>query len=176
MSLNFLLQFEQYQSARHEQDSMIQIKDSKVMCGNIPVANLNNVPFVGKNPDYLRLRESLQKIQEEIVSFESIIAATPNKDLEGMLLQKRSDREKLTKELEELEKSLMDTAKQIVSLSYTASSVRLQKAIELFEKGDWWRRKRMRICPKSLVMSAIGLVSIVTCICMSRPSRNTRKR
>lgn len=46
-----------------------------------------------------------------------------------MLLQKRSDREKLTKELEELEKSLMDTAKQIVSLSYTASSVRLQKAI-----------------------------------------------
>lgn len=50
-----------------------------------------------------------------------------------MLLQKRSDREKLTKELE---KSLMDTAKQIVSLSYTASSVRLQKAIELFEKGD----------------------------------------
>ena len=119
------------------------------------------------------MRESLQKIQEEIVSFESIIAATPNKDLEGMLLQKRSDREKLTKELE---KSLMDTAKQIVSLSYTASSVRLQKAIELFEKGDWWRRKRMRICPKSLVMSAIGLVSIVTCICMSRPSRNTRKR
>ena len=136
MSLNFLLQFEQYQSARHEQDSMVQIKDSKVLCGNIPVANLNNVPFAGNNPDYLRLRESLQKIQEEIVTFESILAAAPNEALEGMLLQKRFDREKLTKELEEFEKSLMDTAKQIVRLSYTASSVRLQKAIELFEKGD----------------------------------------
>ena len=136
MSLNFLLQFEQYQSARHEQDSMVQIKDSKVLCGNIPVANLKNVPFAGNNPDYMKLRESLKKIQEEIVTFESILAAAPNEALEGMLLQKRFDREKLTKELEEMEKSLMDTAKQIVRLSYTASSARLQKAIELFEKGD----------------------------------------
>lgn len=135
MRLNFLLQFEQYQSSRAG-DEMVKVKNSQVeFCGQ-KLADLRNVPFAGKNPDYKRLQDDLLKIEQEIITFETIQISTPNDAIAALLLQKRMDREKLTKELEEMETSLMETAKQIVSLSYTASSARLQKAIELFEKGD----------------------------------------
>ena len=138
MRLHFLLQFEQYQSTLPSKEDFVKVKDSKVeFCGHkVEDLNLENVPFVGKNPYYQRLKEDLQKTQQEIITFETILVATPNEAIESLLLQKRFDRERLAKQVEEIEKSLMDTAKQIVSLSYTASNARLQRAIELFEQGD----------------------------------------
>ena len=142
MRLNFVLQLEQYlQSEQYQNylpghDELVKIKNSQVeFCGQ-KVADLKNIPFAGKNPDYQRMQEDLQKLQQEIVTFETLQATTPNDAIASLLLQKRMDREALINRIEEMGQSLMATAKQIVSLSYTASSDRLQKAIELFENGD----------------------------------------
>ena len=136
MRLNFLLQFEQYHSQGIGQEPIVKVKDSQVEVAGQKWVDLKDIPFAGKNPEYTRLQENLVKVQQEIITFETVLSATPNEAIEGLLLQKRIERERLTKEIEEMGNALLDTAKQIVSLSYTASSARLTRAIELFEQGD----------------------------------------
>lgn len=133
--LNFLLQFEQYYSPINSSES-IEINNSNILFGGKQFVDFKNVPFAGKNPDYVRILNSINILQKEITTLESILRTSPNSQLEELIINKINDKERLNDELEVMECSLLDTAKLIVKLSYGSSSIRLRKAIELFEKGD----------------------------------------
>lgn len=136
MRLNFLLQFEQYQDRSLGQDPLVKVKHTQVEVNGERWMDLKDIPFAGKNRDYIRMQEDLVGLQEDIIELEEDLAAGPNERKESRLLEKRKLREKLNKEIEEMGKSMLDTARQIVSLSYVASSKRLTRAIELFEEGN----------------------------------------
>lgn len=133
--LNFLLQFEQYCSPVNSSES-IEINNSNILLGGEPFVDFKNIPFAGKNPDYIRILNGINNLQKEITTLESIFKPSPNPQLEELIINKINDRERLNNELEVMGSSLLDTAKLIVKLSYGSSSIRLRKAIELFEKGD----------------------------------------
>ena len=121
MRLNFLLQFEDYQNKHN--DSLLKIRDSKVEIDGKPFADLHNIPFCGNNPEYLQLLKDIEKAEARVLKYPDEI-------------EFRQDLHDLKEKCGKMEQSLLDTAKLITKLSYTASSARLTEAIRLFEQGD----------------------------------------
>ncbi|MDD2962297.1 MAG: tetratricopeptide repeat protein, partial [Muribaculaceae bacterium] len=135
MQLHFVMQLQMVDS-RDNPTVKLEVQDSAVKLDGMKVAELKNVPFTANNEQYKDLQDRLNKIQEEITAFETILATTPNDAIEQMLGSKRTERFKIKEKIEEIEKSLFDTALTIVSLQGKASSERLRRAIERFEQGD----------------------------------------
>lgn len=137
MRLNFLLQFEQYNSSELSDEKLVQANKGDIEVFGQPMGiGLNNVPFAGNNSDYRQLQERLQKVKEEITTFENELAKSPNEAIEKLLGQKRSERYQLLEDISAMEDALLNTAKLIVSQTGKASNARLEKAKELFLKGD----------------------------------------
>lgn len=124
---HFLLQFIDYQNALLKGSGMVELRDSKVLVGGRPFADLNNVSFVGNNEVYQRLLKQIRTTRR-------LLAVTETSDPEySEMAQELQD---LLKRQQEMEDSLWETALTITRLSNTARSERLQRAIDLFEKGD----------------------------------------
>ena len=137
LRLNFLLQFEQYQSANFESSQIVKVQDSKVEVNGQPIVNLCNVPFAGNNVSFNNYRKDIEELDKQIDAYKMTLLAVPgNETIENLLHKARIRKDEKKKELEKLENNLLNTAKQIVSLSYTESNNRLRKAIELFESGN----------------------------------------
>ena len=122
MRLNFLLQFEDYQNHRHDR-SLIKVRNSKVEVDEQPFADLQQVPFCGKNPEYQQLLQDIEKTQARVLKY-------PDE------MEFRQELHDLQEKRELMEQSLLDTAKRITKLSATIASARLAEAIRLFEQGD----------------------------------------
>ncbi len=130
LKLRFLLQLERYVNS-----GAIKVENSQVMVEDLPVVHLDNVAFAAQNGHYRKLKESLTKLEEEIKTFEAIIATQENEMLARMLNEKRSERNKLQEELSSHEQSLFDTAMRVAKLAGEKISERTRRAIALFEEG-----------------------------------------
>lgn len=122
MRLNFLLQLEAYLSST-EDSKILQISNGRVGIEDNALVSLENVPFAGNNPQYLKLLKGIEKQKIRL-------SKNPNDEEEQQELVN------LEKELTDLGNNLLDTARRITLLSNEASSKRLQEAIRLFENGD----------------------------------------
>lgn len=131
--LNFLLQFESYHK---EIMNVLRIKGSHILIANQPYADLDKIPFTAKNTDYIRLKEGINQMHEEIRTLECALESTYNENIAKLISHKKSACREFSKQLEEKEYELLDVAKQIAQFSHQTRSDKLQKAIELFENGD----------------------------------------
>lgn len=127
LRLNFLLQFEQYQSSVLGGIPIVEINNSKVELDGTEYINLKNIPFVGNNEEYNDLLKNIKKTQK-------LLSITDETDPEY---------EEYEEELKNLkdkqikkERGLWDTALRITMLSTKRCSERLQRAIDLFNSGD----------------------------------------
>lgn len=123
----FLLQFIEYQSKALKGSPLIEVRDGKISMGGKTYVDLMNVPFVGNNEDYTELLEDIEDLREWLDEHEPDHRKYAEKA--AKLREKEEKKEKM-------EASLWDTALDITRLSNQKCSERLQRAIELFNKGD----------------------------------------
>ncbi len=121
MKLNFLLQFEAYQNTLS--DSLLEVKESRVVIDGESFVELRNIPFAGNNPEYLHLLKQIESTSNRVLKYPD----------DADFRQELYDLEERRKAMEG---SLLNTAKLITKLSSTVSSSRFAEAMRLFEKGD----------------------------------------
>lgn len=127
LKAHFLLQFMEYQSQALQGKSIVEVKDGKVTVDGKEYVDLQNVPFAGNNEEYQLLQKNLKKTRK-------LLAVTEMDDPE--YVEYASEIEEMEDKLTKMESSLWDTALMITRLSTTKCSERLQRAMELFSKGD----------------------------------------
>ena len=133
MRLHFLLQLEAYQN--NEMKDLVKIEDSKVKVDGKSIVDLDNVPFAAKNREYRRMKDEIAKIESEIRTLESVLAAGHNEAISELLGKKRSELYYAKEELSKHENLLFDTALRIVRQQSEKISERMTRAIEAFEDG-----------------------------------------
>lgn len=122
LRLHFLLQLEAY-AFNGMQENIVKVRDSRVEVDGQKFVELRNIPFAGNNPDYLQLCRDIGKAQERVLKYPD----------DSELRQELCD---LRERREQMENSLLDTAKLISRLSSASASARLAEAMRLFEQGD----------------------------------------
>ncbi len=123
----FLLQFLDYQSKHLGNSNIIEVRDSQVIVDGKTYVDLKNVPFAGNNDEYNDLLEEIEELEEDL---EDMTVDSPR------YARKAEKLLKLKEKRAQLENSLWDTALMITRLSTTKCSERLQRAMDLFSKGD----------------------------------------
>lgn len=127
LRLNFLLQFEQYQSSVLGGVPIVEINNSKIELDGKEFINLKSIPFAGNNEEYIDLLKSIKKTQK-------LLAVTDESDSE--YAEYEEELKTLKDKLIKKERGLWDTALRITMLSTKRYSERLQRAVDLFYSGD----------------------------------------
>ena len=123
----FLLQFIEFKSKELKGSPLIEVKDGKISMGGKTYIDLMNVPFVGNNDEYTSLLKNI-KITKKLLAI-----TEPD---EEEYAEYAADLRKLEEKKEKMVSGLWDTALEITRLSNQKCSERLQRAIDLFNKGD----------------------------------------
>lgn len=135
MQLHFVMQLQLVENNRLS-GIKLEVENAQVKLDSIPVANLNRVPFAANNQQYIEWKENIEKIQNEIATFENVLAVGPNEAIEQLLGSKCAECYNFQEKLNNLEKNLLNTAITIASLQGRVSNDRLRRATERFEAGD----------------------------------------
>ena len=122
MRLNFLLQFEAYQNEIGA-GGMLTTRGGRVEADGVPMVELGRVPFASRNPEREQLLADVERARRRVAKYP---------DDEELVTEARE----LEERLQQMEGSLLDTARLITRLSMKASSARLEEAKRLFEAGD----------------------------------------
>ena len=139
MKLNFLLQFEDYQSKNmliHQRDNLLRIKGAELKYGDYNIANLNSLPFVYNNVELKKLIQLKTECDDTISELEEAYQLSPNQALKVIISKQRVQRNQIENDIKILQEGLLKTKIKIVHLQGEILSERLSKAMELFENGD----------------------------------------
>ena len=127
LKADFLLQFMEFQSKRFADSKLFDVQNGKVLLDGKEYVDLINVPFAGNNEEYQLLQKSIKKTQKLLA-----ITETDDPDYSEYAKDLNEMKEKVAK----MESSLWETALKITQLSTTKCSERLERAMQLFNKGD----------------------------------------
>ena len=127
LKADFLLQLMDYLNLYINGNNIVEIKNSQVSINGKAYVELKNVPFAGNNETYNRLLKEIAKTRKLLA-----ITATDDPDYS----EYANDLIELEKQQAQMENGLWDTALLITKLSTAHCSERLQRAMELFNKGD----------------------------------------
>lgn len=127
LKADFLLQFMEYLNLYLKDKNVIEIKDSQVSINGKVYVNLQNVPFAGNNEEYNLLLNSIKKTKK-------LLSVTEENEPE--YAEYVAELKELEEKQAQMESSLWDTALMVTKLSTTKCSERLQRAMELFGRGD----------------------------------------
>lgn len=127
LKAHFLLQFMEHQSQILPAGKGVEVRNGKVTIDGTDYVDLKNVPFAGNNEEYQLLQKNIKKTQK-------LLALTETDDPDYSEYAK--DLNEMKEKLAKMESSLWDTALMITRLSTTKCSERLERAMQLFNKGD----------------------------------------
>lgn len=127
LKAHFLLQFMEYQSQALQGKSIVEVKEGKVNIDGKEYVDLQNVPFAGNNEEYNATKKSISDKR-------NLLQFVPSDN--PLYAQTLEELDELQEKLDKMESSLWDTALMITKLSTTKCSERLQRAMDLFSKGD----------------------------------------
>lgn len=127
LKAHFLLQFMEYLGQTIKDSNFAEIRNGKVVIDGKEYVDINKIPFAGNNEEYNELKDEIIELQEDL---EDMSPDSPRyaKKAEKLL--------KLKEKMQAMESSLWDTALMITRLSTTNCSERLERAMQLFNKGD----------------------------------------
>ncbi len=127
LKADFLLQLMEYLNNEVDKREILELRDGKVLVDGKEYVDLKQVSFAGNNEKYKLLLKNIDRTQK-------LLSVTDHEDPE--YTEYVSDLKKMKQELSELETNLWDTALFITHLSTQKCSERLQRAMQLFNKGD----------------------------------------
>lgn len=114
---------------------VIKVENSTVTIDGYAVASLDNLPFAANNERYKQLKENIEDVKEDIALYEEKYNEIASEVFKRRLDKKRIELRELTEELAKHEQCLFDTAVRMAQYAGERVSLRMQKAIELFEIG-----------------------------------------
>lgn len=123
----------QLQLVETENIPKLEIRGSRVLLDEAPVADLANIPFVAQNAEYRELTRRIGDLDTEIEQLTPLAETT--EALRPMLTAKQTERHNLKERLEQHEQFLFDIAMTFAKQAGERMSERLRYAQELFEQG-----------------------------------------
>ena len=123
----------QLQLVETENIPKLEIRGSRVLLDEAPVADLANIPFVAQNAEYRELTRRIGDLDTEIEQLTPLAETT--EALRPMLTTKQTERHNLKERLEQHEQFLFDIAMTFAKQAGERISERLRRAQELFEQG-----------------------------------------
>lgn len=125
------------QRAELDSNSSMKVEDGKVIFEGIEIAAMSKLPFAASNNDYLKMKEKLEIVKNEIITMQQAIEQCPGVEMLKELLQKKlNEYNQLKKDFAQHQQMLLDTAKRISELQIEKISDNLRQAICAFEKGE----------------------------------------
>lgn len=134
-----------------QESDLLKVNGTKVELDGQELVNLGNVPCASGNDHYQSLSEDIKNLEKEVLElkedvedYKADLAEDPEDEraqrrlrkAESKLMEARQALSDKRKALEELCGNILDTNLKIAQMAGKKASARLQKAIELFEKGD----------------------------------------
>jgi tetratricopeptide (TPR) repeat protein len=138
MCLHFILQLMMLKNGLA--DNMINNESGYVMVGNLPMVNLNKIPFAQYNRDFQRMSERFFGLPKEIGQARELVKTYPENPIFERQLQEKLDKyNELKKEFNQYQKFLFDVAKRITQLQRENMTDRMRRAVKAFNTGDVYR-------------------------------------
>ena len=118
------------------QNSAIKVDGDDVKVGDLPVAQLSQLPFAANNNEFQRLYEQLTTLEKDIEELRQDVAEYPeNRKFSSRLSQKMIAHEALQLEVQRQQEALLGAAKRIAELRKLQVSEKLARAAEALENG-----------------------------------------
>ena len=136
LRLQFIMQFEQQLNEDCQtlnQGQNITVEHGYVMLHGKRIVDYANVSFAAENAEIKFLKEKIKALDDDLAELQAE-ASVPR----AMINRKVNERNDAQKQLDQLEKQLLDMALSINKMISSGDPIsqRKRKAIELFEKGD----------------------------------------
>ncbi len=115
----------------------VTVENGTVKAGDLPVAQLSQLPFAANNTEYQRLEQQLTALEKDIEKLRQKIKKYPDdEDFSRDLSQKYLAREALQQEFQRQQDALLGAAKRIAEMRKQQVSEKLAKAADAFENGQ----------------------------------------
>ena len=134
LNLHFVMQLQLFENSRLEQ---VETDGTLItFCGE-PIAKTDNIAFFSKNKDFMRMREDLQELNEDITDLRLRLDASPEDErLQKRLQEKQNKRLALQEEFEHYRKQVLNIERRFIELQGQEISETIRRAMEAFAEGE----------------------------------------
>ena len=134
LNLQFVMQLQLFENTMQNE---VKVENDDVTFHGIKIAKMDELQFVAQNKDYLKLRDEINELKDDIVDLRKKLEETPDDErLKDRLQQKLKRKNERQEEFTKYQQQILDIQKNIVKLQGEKISERIREAIEAFSQGD----------------------------------------
>ncbi len=134
LNLQFVMQLQLFENTMQNE---VKVENDDVTFHGIKIAKMDELQFVAQNKDYLKLRDEINELKDDIVDLRKQLEETPDDErLKDRLQQKLKRKNERQEEFTKYQQQILDIQKNIVKLQGEKISERIREAIEAFSRGD----------------------------------------
>lgn len=134
LNLQFVMQLQLFENTMQNE---VKVENDDVTFHGIKIAKMDELQFVAQNKDYLKLRDEINELKDDIVDLRKKLEETPDDErLKDRLQQKLKRKNERQEEFTKYQQQILDIQKNIVKLQGEKISERSREAIEAFSQGD----------------------------------------
>ena len=134
LNLQFVMQLQLFENTMQNE---VKVENDDVTFHGIKIAKMDELQFVAQNKDYLKLRDEINELKDDIVDLRKQLEETPDDEsLKDRLQQKLKRKNERQEEFTKYQQQILDIQKNIVKLQGEKISERIREAIEAFSQGD----------------------------------------
>ena len=134
LNLQFVMQLQLFENTMQNE---VKVENDDVTFHGIKIAKMDELQFVAQNKDYLKLRDEINELKDDIVDLRKQLEESPDDErLKDRLQQKLNRKNERQEEFSKYQQQILDIQKNIVKLQGEKISERSRKAIEAFSQGD----------------------------------------
>ena len=134
MQLHFVMQLQLVETS--DAVEQLKVENGTIMLEGTPIAKMDKLQFAVGNEAYQKISAELIALPDKIEKARKRVGKFPDdEDLLDDLQQKQNRYNCLKKEFEQIQRSLLDTAKRITVMQMEEVNERLRCAIDAFEEG-----------------------------------------
>ena len=134
LNLQFVMQLQLFENTMQNE---VKVENDDVTFHGIKIAKMDELQFVAQNKDYLKLRDEINKLKDDIVNLRKNLEETPDDErLKDRLQQKLKRKNERQEEFSKYQQQILDIQKNIVKLQGEKISERIREAIKAFSQGD----------------------------------------
>ncbi len=134
LNLQFVMQLQLFENTMQNE---VKVENDDVTFHGIKIAKMDELQFVAQNKDYLKLRDEINELKDDIVDLRKKLEETPDDErLKDRLQQKLKRKNERQEEFTKYQQQILDIQKNIVKLQGEKISERIRETIEAFSRGD----------------------------------------
>ncbi|MEE0983668.1 MAG: tetratricopeptide repeat protein, partial [Bacteroidales bacterium] len=133
LNLHFVMQLQLFENSL---GNKVDVDGDKLVYEGINVGRVDKIDFFAKNKDFIRMREDLKDLNEDIEDLLLRQASAPEDEkLKNRIQEKQNKRNALQEEFEHYRKDILDFEKHLISLQGKRMDELEVRATELFSQG-----------------------------------------